>query len=72
MNRRLKQLEHRRERQVYSLGRLALDMHRRDQVDPSLLTKRANELAQTEKDLGQLHVALEQDGDATQSPSGGQ
>jgi hypothetical protein len=72
VNRRLKQLEHRRERQVHSLGRLALDMHRRDQVDSTLLMKRAKELAETEKELGQVHIAIEQGWDPAQSDSAGQ
>jgi hypothetical protein len=61
MEQRARELEERHERQLHELGRLALEMHRRDELDGEALMARAAELAQIEKDLGTLHVALESD-----------
>jgi hypothetical protein len=60
MSRRLDELSERREQQLLDLGRLTLEMHRRDEIDTSLLMERAGEIAGIEKELGQLQVALEQ------------
>jgi hypothetical protein len=60
MLRRAQELEDRHDDRLHDLGRLALDMHRRDELDSELLMGRAEEIAQIEKDLGRLHVALEQ------------
>jgi hypothetical protein len=57
--RRAEELEGRHEDRLHDLGRLALDMHRRDELDSELLMARAEEIAEIEKDLGRLHVALE-------------
>jgi hypothetical protein len=59
--RRAQELEDRHEDRLHDLGRLALDMHRRDELDSELLMARAEEIARIEKDLGRLHIALEQD-----------
>jgi hypothetical protein len=55
-------LEDRHENRLHDLGRLALDMHRRDELDSELLMSRAEEIAEIEKDLGRLRVALEDEG----------
>ena len=57
--RRARRLEQRHERELDELGQLALEMHRRDELDAEVLTRRAAEIAQIEKDLGELHIALE-------------
>jgi hypothetical protein len=57
--RRTEELEGRHEDRLHDLGRLALDMHRRDELDSELLMARAEEIAEIEKDLGRLHIALE-------------
>jgi hypothetical protein len=64
--RRTEELEGRHEDRLHDLGRLALDMHRRDELDSELLMARAEEIAEIEKDLGRLHVALEDE--EAQSP----
>jgi hypothetical protein len=66
IRRRAEELEGRHEDRLHDLGRLALDMHRRDELDAKLLMSRAEEIAEIEKDLGRLHVALE--GGGSQRP----
>jgi hypothetical protein len=61
MLRQAQELEDRHERHLQDLGRLALDMHRRDEMDSELLMARAGEIAEIEKLLGRLHVALEEE-----------
>jgi hypothetical protein len=57
--RRTEELEGRHEDGLHDLGRLALDMHRRDELDSEVLVARAEQIAEIERDLGRLHVALE-------------
>lgn len=60
MRRHLGSLEQECEERLRHLGGLALEMHRRDQLDPDLLMSRAGDISVLEKEMGLLQVGLEQ------------
>lgn len=59
MRHQLDQLISDREEMLRELGGVALDMHRRDDVDSGLLEGRAEEIVEIEEEIELLQVGLE-------------
>ena len=59
MRNHLDELIEEREQQLRELGGIALDMHRRDEVDVNVLEGRAEEITETEEEIELLQVGLE-------------
>jgi hypothetical protein len=60
LRRRLRDLGERREQMIRDLGGLALEMHKRDRLDPELLTAKAAEIDAVDSETKLLRRALEE------------
>ncbi|MSO40327.1 MAG: hypothetical protein EXQ70_00225 [Solirubrobacterales bacterium] len=60
LRKHLDELIEEREDQLRELGGIALDMHRRDEVEVNVLEGRAEEITETEEEIQLLQIGLEQ------------
>jgi hypothetical protein len=59
IRRRLREIEDQREELLRDIGGLALEMHKRQRLEPRLLTERAAEAAALDREAARLREALE-------------
>jgi hypothetical protein len=60
MRRRLREIAEQREEGLRDLGGLALEMHKRDRLDPGLLSEKAAALAALDREATLLRRALDE------------
>jgi hypothetical protein len=60
LRRRLREIAEQREEQLRDLGGLALEMHKRDRFEPRLLSERAAEIAELDREAKLLRRALDE------------
>jgi hypothetical protein len=66
MRRRLREIDEEREETLRDIGGLALEMHKRDRLEPRLLTERAAAVAALDQEADGLREALEKGASAAQ------